>query len=957
MIALKKIIIILIACFSLANVHAAYLKDVPVTLTQPDGSILECFASGDEFFNYLHDGNGYTIVQHPHTGFYVYADKLDGELVATDFVAGRVDPATKNLRPHNLISPEKWTARRNAWRDKEQHIVNRDGLPNHGTLNNISIFIRFADDGEFVNTYSSIDNMFNDESENAVSMITYFRAASYGVMEIPTYFYPGHDDETIISYQDTYPRSYFQPYNEITNPNGYQDDERADREFGMLERAVNYINAYYPVPEDLNIDYDNDGFVDNVCFIVRGETGAWSSLLWPHKWSLYGREVYINGKRVWTFNFQLADAPGYFNTSTMCHEMNHSLSAPDLYHYSYTGPDAVGIWDLMHANTTPPQHCGAYMKMKYGHWIDEIPVITQAGVYTLNPISSPTPTNIAYKILTEDPNQFYVLEYRDNTSLFETGLPGSGLLIYRIDTRFNGNADYNPDNGIYDEVYIFRPEGSTTNNGSLYNAYFSSDVGRDEFSSTTSAYPFFTDGSIDYNLRIFDITEAGNTISFFYATSSECEPPTNMTMSIDDNDVALSWDAADNAQSYNIYRNNSLVGNTSNTSYIDSDVVYGIYSYYLRSVDAEGLFSTISEMAEATILPEGSILIGGATADVNDYLPSYSYYNYSLTQQIYTADEIGEEGTITSIAFINEGDEKTRTLDIYLKNTEKSSFSGSYDWETVSDDDKVFSGVVTMVADNWTMINFDNAFEYDGSSNLILVVDDNTGTWTNAPHASFRVMNAPSQAIRIYSDYTDYDPDDPSVYDGTIMNVKNQVILGVERNNHNVQTIALTAGANWVSFNVEIILFDLKNLLESALPGTAITIQSQTQKTTYSPNNGRWTGRLTALDVTQMYKITVSAACEITFEGEPVTTDGNPIIITSGANWIAYPLNTSKTPQEVFSGFAIAGDMVKSQTQKKQYNANGRWTGQLVDMEPGHGYIYVSNSMEDRMFTFPTGEK
>ena len=450
---MKKLFLLIIACFCFLGVHAAYLRDVPMTITQPDGTVLHCFASGDEYFNYLHDANGFTIMQHPQTGFYVYADKRDGKLVATEFVAGRVDPASKNLQPFNLISPEEWRARRNAWHEKERRDVNRDVIPNHGTLNNISIFIRFSDDAEFTNSYSDIDNMFNDVSENAVSMRTYFRAASYGAIEIPTTFYPGHNGDVVISYQDSYPRSYYQPYNGSTNPNGYQDYQRADREFGLLERAVKYINEHYPVPTDLNIDYDNDGYVDNVCFIVRGNVGAWSSLLWPHQWALYGKNVQINGKRVWTFNFQLADASDYFNTSTMCHEMNHSLGAPDLYHYNYGQTLCpVGTWDLMEYNMMPPQHCGVYMKMKYGQWVDDIPEITQPGTYTLNPVSSSTPTNIAYKIATDDPNQFYVLEYRDNTSLFETALPGSGLLIYRIDTRFNGNMDYDSNNVIYDEV-------------------------------------------------------------------------------------------------------------------------------------------------------------------------------------------------------------------------------------------------------------------------------------------------------------------------------------------------------------------------------------------------------------------------------------------------------------------------------------------------------------------------
>ena len=794
-ISMKRLAFLMMACLCIVNVHAAYLRNIPKIINQPDGTVLHCFASGDEFFNYLHDKNGYTIIQHPQTGYYVYAEKRDGKLVATNYIAGVYEPESKGIEPYALLSPEEWMARRQAWKVPDEHPQHRDYIPNHGTLNNISIFIRFSDDEEFTNTYSSIDNMFNNITENAVSMRSYFKAASYGAIEIPTTFYPGHNGETIISYQDINPRSYFQPYNASTNTNGYNDDdERREREFSLLERAVNYINTYYPVPTNLNIDYNDDGYIDNVCFIVRGEVGEWSSLLWPHQWSLWDRTVDINGKRLWTFNFQLADAAGYFNTSTMCHEMNHSLGAPDLYHYSYAGPSPAGIWDLMENNTMPPQHCGAYMKMKYGHWIDEIPEITQAGTYTLNPISSSTPTNIAYKIRTDDPNQFYVLEYRDNTSLFETGLPGSGLLVYRIDTRFDGNASYDPSNGIYDEVYIFRPEGSFSQNGNLNNAYFSSDVGRTEFSSSTSAYPFFNDGTPDYNFRIYNITKAESTISFMYGTSSDCAPPTHLVASLVDNNVSLSWNAASNASSYNIYRNGSLIGSTSGTTYFDNDLFYGTFTYFLKSVDSNGLLSTASESVTVTILPEGSIVIGNGGGVTNDYLPSYSYYNYSLTQQIYTAEELGEAGAITSIAFYNGGAEKTRTYDFYLKSTMKSTFSSNTDWEIVSDADKVFSGNVTMTAETWTIITFDTPFVYDGISNVILVVDDNSGAWTGSPHMSCSVFNAPSQAIRVFSDGTNFKPVAPPTFYSddeyaAVLSVKNQLLL-IKEASFNITALA-----------------------------------------------------------------------------------------------------------------------------------------------------------------------
>ena len=118
----------------MANAHAAYLRNIPMTVSQPDGTILHCFASGDEYFNYLHDSDGYTIMIHPQTGYYVYAEKREGKLVATNYIAGVHNPASKGLEPYALISPEEWMAKRQAWEVPEERSQNRNSntTPNHG---------------------------------------------------------------------------------------------------------------------------------------------------------------------------------------------------------------------------------------------------------------------------------------------------------------------------------------------------------------------------------------------------------------------------------------------------------------------------------------------------------------------------------------------------------------------------------------------------------------------------------------------------------------------------------------------------------------------------------------------------------------------------------------------------------------------------------------------------------
>ena len=169
----------------------------------------------------------------------------------------------------------------------------------------------------------------------------------------------------------------------------------------------------------------------------------------------------------------------------------------------------------------------------------------------------------------------------------------------------------------------------------------------------------------------------------------------------------------------------------------------------------------------------------GVGEETNVYLPSYSYYKYTLSQQIYTSDEIGVARNIGSISYFNGGETKTRSYDIYMVHTVKSVFENNTDWITVTENDRVYSGSVTMNSGCWTAITLDTSFDYNGTSNLAIIIDDNSGNWTNGPHMSCRVFNADgNQAIRVYSDNTNYNPYNPSTYNGTLHAEKNLIMLG-----------------------------------------------------------------------------------------------------------------------------------------------------------------------------------
>ena len=522
---MKKLLLLVLLCFSLSKGYSAFLVNIPQTLKQPDGTVLHCFASGDEFYNWLHDSLGYTIVQNAQR-YYVYAlPATEGQIAPSNHIVGIADPAALGLPVRVNISNEIIMARRAEFEASiPPKSPQRKAGTNTGTLNNIVIFVRFSDEAGHTKTFSYMNTMFNDSSSlSANSLYNFFKQASYGQLFIPSHFFPAPNGNVIVSYKDTYPRSYYKPYHATSNPNGFTSD-RTSREHALLERVVKYAEQF--IPSTLNIDYDNDGYVDNVCFMVSGDPIQGGGILWPHRWYLYTRDVKIHGKRVYDYNLNLENINGNSTCAgVITHEMMHTLGAPDLYRYDYDLlVKPVGEWDLMASTTySRPQGLGAHMKCRYGKWIPDLPEITAPGTYTLYPVNDSTMVfdankSIGYRInIPGSPDESIVLEYRKtNASFFEASLPGTGILIYRVNKRMKGNADATGESPDYDEVYIFRPGGTKTVNGNINTAHFSANVGRTVFDAGTNPFPFLCNGDTIKEFSISNVTIAGDSIQFTY---------------------------------------------------------------------------------------------------------------------------------------------------------------------------------------------------------------------------------------------------------------------------------------------------------------------------------------------------------------------------------------------------------------------------------------------------------
>lgn len=361
-------------------------------------------------------------------------------------------------------------------------------------LANVVCMVRFSDqstdawqhDAEFY------DKLFNAGGEQDNSVFSYYRDMSFGALEWRATVVAGE-------YVDTYPRNYYRLKSAI-NTDGYETIAEGTRRFQTLvAAAAKYVEAI--LPPDAVVDARGNGVVDNFTLVIQGNSESMSSrILWPHNSEMTYVAGTLAGKRLKHYLAVFDGANGFknlkpipINTGVICHELMHTLDTPDL--YSSGTLDPVCIWDLMSDNQTVPQGMLAYTRQSYGlgygNWIPEIPQITQAGEYTVNVMSSPTADKVAYMVKPIRSNpEYFLIEYRSNKSFWDASLPGSGLIVSRINPQREGNGPR------FFEVYVSRPGGSPDAAGKVNEAAISPD-GRATFgyNSDTDFYPFYSDGA------------------------------------------------------------------------------------------------------------------------------------------------------------------------------------------------------------------------------------------------------------------------------------------------------------------------------------------------------------------------------------------------------------------------------------------------------------------------------
>lgn len=197
--------------------------------------------------------------------------------------------------------------------------------------------------------------------------------------------------------------------------------------------------------------------------------------------------------------------------------------------------------------------------------------------------------------------------------------------------------------------------------------------------------------------------------------------------------------------------------------------------YYVRvKAVYEGQESDWSNVC--SVEPTTKLLVGSGN-NTSSSLPFSNWYYYGLTQQIYTAKELGNKaGSIMALDFFRtDNNPCNNTIEIYLVKTDKTMFTTSSDWISVTEADKVYDGKVQFESNQWTTIELTKPFDYDGVSNLALIVYDKKVSGDSyGNYRAFRTFKGNDNQTLFFKS----DRDDPTIrptVTGGLSNAKNQL--------------------------------------------------------------------------------------------------------------------------------------------------------------------------------------
>ncbi|MBR5725562.1 MAG: fibronectin type III domain-containing protein [Muribaculaceae bacterium] len=300
-----------------------------------------------------------------------------------------------------------------------------------------------------------------------------------------------------------------------------------------------------------------------------------------------------------------------------------------------------------------------------------------------------------------------------------------------------------------------------------------------DFTATNQWREFFIPLTQQYTTPVyfaFYLPQSSTTTSMYLDQvkvdyAPDCSAPTNLSFTnIAGSSALVSWTPSqfgdgDYTVEYSDDNVNwTTVSTSDNFALLSGLMPTTVYNVQVYRNCTVGNSTPVSGSFTTGCLAGGEQQIG--TGNTTSYLfPLNNFYNYTYTQQIYLASEIGGARDITGIMFdyaYSSAMTSKTDVKIYLGHTTQSTFSSTSNYVPLSNLQLVYSGNLNC-HNGWNTFQFDSIFHYDGTSNIVLAVDDNSGSYNGTSYV-FNIHSTGSnyRSLYYYSDSNNPDPSNPT---------------------------------------------------------------------------------------------------------------------------------------------------------------------------------------------------
>lgn len=453
---------VLTALMSAATLSANVACPDSMPCPQPDGTTVTAIAHGDEYYHWITTSDG-CVITHNADGALVYAvsQTPDGAIVPGTMLAH--DPAQRSadeaafavsgaLRSSSLATIGRATADKARAAEASRAPQKRAKISKD--YRGLVILVEYKD----------MKFLFGDQANAKYSDMC-------GQLGYTGYTFNGKTETYVGSVRDYFNDNskgqFNQPFDvvgPVTIPYSCKDAAGTSNAQTLIAAAIDAADPYVDYSK---YDSDDNGEVDMVFFLFAGYgsnySGNPSGYIWPHKSYVYRYEGRPDGMRMGVYACSvercgLEGAQTIDGIGTFCHEFSHVLGLWDEYDTDYDGSGGQsahpGAWSVMAGgsyNNNGRSPVGYSLFQRYWMGFTNPEEIAKTGAYTLDPLYE---SNEGLVLPSPNDNEFFTLEYRLRDKRWERYLPGSGMLIYRVDFTDTKPWNYNQVNANPDHMYL-----------------------------------------------------------------------------------------------------------------------------------------------------------------------------------------------------------------------------------------------------------------------------------------------------------------------------------------------------------------------------------------------------------------------------------------------------------------------------------------------------------------------